>query len=491
MVKAVLGEETQLKSAEDRLVESGVPAQVGLVIGKLNCDLERGFVFDLVPTPPNDAGEPACRLPESGRDDKKGSKRKSQAESSPLVIDVDWVAEHARQVSKMLLGGMNVIGLYAWASEISFKASNLVLCQTVMAVAGAAPFYESDLDERLLIHISYSPRRWTCRNCVLGSTISSSSLRPCDFKMGRVLASLLTFKCTYNFDIRLPIFSEDASSTSTLRDVLYNGFLTHAQELKGAKAVIDGTLVTEDEMSTSDGTHHVELLLPFMKNALADGFCQKEVVGVLVLTGSICSFTYLSPKEPVSQAVEDIKGDIIMSMRNRLDIICDQAEEDIIDSTADGNQEESSDISTEKSILQLALHLSRKPCSLAFPRRVFFPWLAGAFICDYLQPSETVEVLKDHCKELMSREDLMDASTILELETEAISLTTKSFWDVVAPSSLAYGSDCQSKGKDEKYSAGKESSRKSIASLDFYTVTAIAFALLSILVGLVFFILKN
>lgn len=34
----------------------------------------------------------------------------------------------------------------------------------------------------------------------------------------------------------------------------------------------------------------------------------------------------------------------------------------------------------------------RKTCSLAFPRRVFVPWLAGMFICDYLQPSEKLEV---------------------------------------------------------------------------------------------------
>ena len=35
---------------------------------------------------------------------------------------------------------------------------------------------------------------------------------------------------------------------------------------------------------------------------------------------------------------------------------------------------------------------NRKECSLSFPRRVFVPWLAGTYICDYLQPSETLEV---------------------------------------------------------------------------------------------------
>lgn len=34
---------------------------------------------------------------------------------------------------------------------------------------------------------------------------------------------------------------------------------------------------------------------------------QKEAVGVLALSGSVCSFAFLNPKEPISQAVADIK----------------------------------------------------------------------------------------------------------------------------------------------------------------------------------------
>lgn len=134
MVKAVVGEETQLKLVEDRLSQSAVPAevfttfsyalvwsmkslirgfwfqfpsvsllfnlQVGLVIGKLSSILDRGFVFDLIPTPQNDSGEPACAITDTSKDDKKkGSKSKSQGtDSSSLFIDRDWVAEHARQV---------------------------------------------------------------------------------------------------------------------------------------------------------------------------------------------------------------------------------------------------------------------------------------------------------------------------------------------------------------------------------------------------------
>lgn len=71
------------------------------MIGKISTILDRCFVFDLVPTPLNDAGEAASWIVDTKDDNKKkgGSKPKSQSDSSSsLSIDKDWVAEHARQV---------------------------------------------------------------------------------------------------------------------------------------------------------------------------------------------------------------------------------------------------------------------------------------------------------------------------------------------------------------------------------------------------------
>lgn len=81
--------------------------QVGLVIGKLSSKLDRGFVFDLVQTPRNDAGDPASSVIDnnytSNTNKKKGSsssklKQNSDSSSPFLSIDTDWVSEHARQV---------------------------------------------------------------------------------------------------------------------------------------------------------------------------------------------------------------------------------------------------------------------------------------------------------------------------------------------------------------------------------------------------------
>ncbi|KAM1292893.1 hypothetical protein ACFX13_020180 [Malus domestica] len=496
MVKAVVGEETQLKLAEDRLEKSSTPVQVGLLIGKLSSSLDRGFVFDLIPTPPNDAGAPACSVLEPAKDDKrKGPKPKSQpSDSFSLSIDKDWVAEHARQVSRMLVGGMKVVGIYIWASDSAFKNSNITLCQTVMGVAKAAPLSEIDWDERLLIHICYSPRRWTCRNCAVASNITSSSLRPCDFKMGRVLNSLQHFRCMYNFDIRLPIFHKNSSNLQTFSEALCHGISVHAKDLRSAKAMFDGNLVVNDDLCTSDGLHEVELLLPFMKDT--EACSQKDTAGVVDFSGSVCSFAFLNPKEPISQAVADIKDDIITSLQSRLDIICDEADGEVGPTETSGQQarngadiqEPRDGISSETPVSQIVLQSFRQSCNLSLPRRVFVPWLAGTFVCDYLQPSETFEVLKDRCVELLSMEAPADDSTILEPEIDAPSAVTKSFWDVVVPLPSASDS-CLEKSGIEKLRG--ESSRKSTEFSNVNVMAAGIFLLLSIIIGYILIFVRR
>ncbi|KAK1291174.1 hypothetical protein QJS10_CPB17g02440 [Acorus calamus] len=482
MVRSVVGEETQLKPFEDRLSQSGIPSQVGLIVGKMSPSLDRGFVYDLIPTPPTESGRPACSLTEIFREDrKKGPPSKggkpSQAEVASLSIDGDWVAEHARQVSRMLLGGVNVVGVYVWASENSFKSSNVILWQTVKGVAQAAPFHDNNLDERLLVHISYSPRRWTCRSCLLGSNNPSNSLRPCDFKLGKLLASLQNFKCQYNFEIRLPIFSE-AFNASSWGAVLRNGVNAHAKELKHARALIDGDLVTEDQQCTSEGSHNVELFLPFLMHSPSEA-CSggKEVVGVVVFSGSIYSSTYASPKEPVLQALSDLKGDIIATLESRLDIICDEAERDA--GSGSDSVGEAGDILAERSMHQVRLREMRKSCSLCFPRRVLVPWLTGVFVCDYLQPSETLEDLKDRCKEIMSLEFPADATSIVEVETQSTCTVERAFWDVVTGTAATM---VDNPTKDDMKPLIKGGKSRQSGEFNFNMI-AVAILILSIMIG--------
>ncbi|CAK9157905.1 unnamed protein product [Ilex paraguariensis] len=62
-----------------------------------------------------------------------------------------------------------------------------------------------------------------------------------------------------------------------------------------------------DEQCASDGLHEVEFLLPFMQDTSLEACSRKDVIGVLVFRGSVCSFAYLNSKESISQALADMK----------------------------------------------------------------------------------------------------------------------------------------------------------------------------------------
>lgn len=460
MVRTVVGDETQLNSMETQLSESGIPAQVGLAIGKLGGPRSnRDSVFALIPTPKNDGVDPASLTSEnletkSARADKrKTSKGKPMTDSSSLVIDIDWVGEHAHQVSKMLVGGLHVIGIYVWCGESTFKNSTLVLWQAVKTIARAVPVYEKgEADERIVVHISYSPRRWSCRSCSLDGNFTSMSFRPCDLKMSKLLSTLQTFTSIYNFDIRLPLFQDDIQKANDMKKILLKAISLLSEQLKSAKALLDGSLITEDKGSVAEGSHEIDLLLPFADViSMQAGSCE-EVVGLVTFSGTIFAQAHTFPREPLLQTVEDLKRDVIASLKSRFDILYDEAEQASISLIP----EESSE-SEENSLLKPRHPLVScnwsETCSFVLPRRVLVPWLDGIFSCDYLQPTEVFQDVYERCKELLSMEIPPDQSTILEPEAPGATSIGASFWGMVAgnsaSSSLKPGQEnCREPGKD-------------------------------------------
>lgn len=269
----------------------------------------------------------------------------------------------------------------------------------------------------------------------------------CDFKLGKVLAALRHFKCLYNFNIQLPIIKG-----GSFKDIIREGIARHEKDLARSKSLIDGNLVVDSDSVS----HNVELLLQGSGNY--GGETKGEVIGIVVFKGFVCSYAYLNPKESVEQGVSDVKKDIVMSLRSRLNILYDEVEEDVVKE-------------------ELELKELKKRTSLCFPRRVLVPWIGDVYACDYLQSGDTLDVVRDHCKELMSLEAPVDSSLILEPEKEAVSLEVNSFWDVVAPKNLA---STLKRDKDSMLNKGSKSSEKSAA---FNPLIAIFILVLAIVIG--------
>uniref|UniRef100_A0A0A9DBR9 Protein odr-4 homolog n=1 Tax=Arundo donax TaxID=35708 RepID=A0A0A9DBR9_ARUDO len=459
MVKAVVADEAQLKALEESLSSSSPQAQVGLVVGKLSASSDRALIYALLPTPPTDAHAPACslRASSSAAAKPKTSSKAASAAAPSLEFDVDWIAEHARQVSRMLLGGMGVIGVYIWASEASFKATSpALLSQVIRAVSHS--WCGSDVAERLLIHISYSPRRWACRIC----EIASGSLRPCDFKYSKLLASLQTFRCKYNFEIRLTVVQAEPFKRVILKAINHL-----AEEVQNAKALIDGHLISEDINISTEGPHRVDFLVPFKNSMPVEEWSLEGVAGLLRFSGSVSALAYLGPKESISEAISYLKVDIITSLRSRLDIILDEVDDD---STTNDLEK-----SPSQNAAQIIFRELRGPYSFLFPRRVLIPWLADTYVCDYLQQSETTQDATERCREVISLETIVDSSSVLEPEGAAGSATLESFWDMVpgASSSSLAGSSLKDKSGQKDDSRGTQGGSFNIIAALFALLVAL------------------
>lgn len=492
MVRTVVGDETQLNSMETQLSESGIPVQVGLAIGKLGGPRSnRDSVFALIPTPKNDGVDPASLTSEnletkSARADKrKASKGKPMTDSSSVIIDIDWVGEHAHQVSKMLVGGLHVMGIYVWCGESTFKNSSLVLWQAVKTIARAVPVYENgEADERIVVHISYSPRRWSCRSCSLDGNFTSMSFRPCDLKMTKLLSTLQTFTSIYNFDIRLPLLRDDIRNANDMKKILLKAISLLSKQLKSAKALLDGSLITNDKGSVAEGPHEIDMLVPFADVISVQAGSCEEVVGLVTFSGTIFAQAHTFPREPLLQTVEDLKRDIIASLKSRLDILCDEAEQASISLIPEDNS-----ASEESSLLKPGNPLScnwSEPCSFVFPRRVLVPWLDGIFICDYLQPTETFQDLDERCKELFCMEFPPDQSAILEPEVPGATSIGTSFWGMVVGNSA---SSSPKSAQENSREPGKDTisnvAKLKMALTSLYGAISVSVMIIAMLIALI------
>ena len=128
------------------------PLQIGLLVGKLEVGT-RDFVLALVPFP-------------DWKDDEEGAGGAAARADTALDVDEDWIVEHATQVSRMLPGGVDVVGTYAFASDAAFKTASAALTSATVEIARAANAvgvpatrsHHQRADHRLVLHLLHHPQ---------------------------------------------------------------------------------------------------------------------------------------------------------------------------------------------------------------------------------------------------------------------------------------------------------------------------------------------
>eukprot|EP00899_Mesostigma_viride_P022322 jgi/Mesvir1/3274/Mv16406-RA.1 len=378
MPRSVLADEDVLRPYVESLLRCRATFEIGLLIGRAATSASsRDYLVGLVRAPPQVGGDNSRR-------------------SATYPVDADWISEHGRQLSRMLPGGLAVLGAYVYVPDAIFKAKlpevvhalqalkescgpasgrPAPLASGISAVANAAAPGKSvalggeGTEEMLALHISAETGKFTAKSC------TPQEARPCEFKMGKVLASFTALTSGYQVALSVPLLSPSPSGAATTagssstkkassaaaRRTLHShlGRLLAQEEarLRDAVLAVGGVVpseteqvltVVEREQAQADAAQAQRLggcsplepaltlqvfaplpsaaALDEWKGALSKGGDEGVLEGQLEVRGSVRALAYVHNREPFARAADSIKADILATLRVRLDVLCEELE---------------------------------------------------------------------------------------------------------------------------------------------------------------------
>ncbi|XP_008070971.1 protein odr-4 homolog isoform X1 [Carlito syrichta] len=365
----------------------------GLLIGQ--CTSQKDYVILATRTPPKEEHSENLKHPKAKLDN----------------LDEEWATEHANQVSRMLPGGLLVLGVFIITTlELANDFQN-ALRRLIFAVEKSISrkriwnFTEEEVLERVTLHICSSTKKICCRTYDIHDP--KSSAKPADWKYQNGLStSWLSLECTVHINIHIPLST--TSISYTLEKNTKNGLIRWAKQIENGMYLINGQVKDEDcdllegqkkSRGNTQATSHsfdVRVLTQLLLNSDHRSTAMVQVCsGSVNLKGAVKCRAYIHSNKPkVKDAVQAVKRDILNTVADRCEILF----EDLLLN----EMPEKKDSTKEFHIL---------------PHRVFVP-IPGStvMLCDYKFGDESAEEIRDHFIEMFDHmiqiEDLEIAEEI-------------------------------------------------------------------------------
>lgn len=310
----------------------------GLILGQ--CSGQRDYVIHLARTP-----LPSEKTVTDGSDLNENAS-KLQRKSVNKLTDVQeiWLADHAKQVTRMLPGGMWVLGVFVvgpgdvFAETTSLAKLNSILTN-INKNLNINKFFCGDTTskEKLLLHLSTDTQRHVCKSFDVSDF--TSSLHPVDWKF-QGNNRWHELECQYDFDLLIPYQITEDDAKFSLKKHLQRILYKVSEGVQKAVCTIDGEIKDDsDSLEVSDKYKkgrgkmsggkppaenkplQVNLYIPCdMDVKVEDELNVVEVVGEMKCTGILSSKVFLHQKATVEEAVKAVKEDIIRSWAARLEM---------------------------------------------------------------------------------------------------------------------------------------------------------------------------
>nr|XP_042114220.1 protein odr-4 homolog isoform X3 [Peromyscus maniculatus bairdii] len=342
----------------------------GLLIGQ--CSSQKDYVILATRTPPKEEQNENLKPPKAKLD----------------TLDEEWATEHASQVSRMLPGGLVVLGIFIITTlELADDFQN-ALRRLIFSVEKSMnrkrlwSVSEEEVSERVILHICSSTKKLSCRTYDVRDPKSSS--RPADWKyQNRVSTSWLSLECTIHVNIHIPLSATSVSYT--LEKNTKSGLTRWAKQIDSGVYLINGQVKGED-CDLLEG----QLLNSDHRSTATVQICS----GSVNLRGNVKCRAYIHSNRPkVKDAVQAVKRDILNTVADRCEILFED----------------------------LLLNEIPEKKHYELPQRVFVPLPGSAvMLCDYKFGDESAEEIRDHFSEMLDREiQIEDLEIAEEVNTES------------------------------------------------------------------------
>ncbi|XP_076752442.1 protein odr-4 homolog [Xylocopa sonorina] len=368
---------------------------IGLILGQSAG--QKDYIVHLAKTPP-----PLSKnvVEESLLSSTTNSEQNSTENHIKSVKDIpeSWVADHAKHVTRMLPGGMRVLGTFIVGPEDTINDnSNIQKLRSVLAAMhknlSQNKYLCGDInEEHLILNLNSITQKYTCKSV---ETNKTGMLKPADWKFQSKATKWHQLEAFIDFD-RLFLIAAN-KDPETLKKQLQDILKTISDIIDSSLIVIEGEVRSPDdalevvsrnkkdekscknEKNNNSKTIQINLYIPCQEENTNSDVTITPCSASIRLVGQLVSRTFVHQKANIEEANIAIKQDIIRSLASRLEMHWDSLIEE-----ENGSPEEN-----------ITLHEPPRRVLIALPE-------SRVTLSDYLFPGEGPQ------EALLSLQELLD-----------------------------------------------------------------------------------
>ena len=386
----------------------------------------------------------------------------ADSKSAATTLDADWMLAHAAQVSRMLPGGIVVLGVYVFAPNAKLSSMEPKLQQLLGSLLKQLPAAGPESNPAALL-LPTDAKKASCKALL---PPGAARLQPLEIKTTRTAAALHCFTCDLALDVPLRLSRAQcaAGPAGAARGVLHAQLAPHLSALRGAVVMVEGGVPAAgalvEDLRGEGGLgrpHAVELFATSPRGAAyatgdaapaagEEGDEEADEEGVAVaaaaaaaaatgevsfsLRGVLHGRAFATAREEVAEVVAALRRDITRDAAARVAALLEELEE------AEGEEEE------EEAPVDLG-----RVGAWTSPRRVHVDVGDGLSLCDYVGEGEGGDDVAERMAELLDH--TMVAGAALGPETAQDDAASRRLLDVPLGGAVA------AKGATTKATAAK------------------------------------